>query len=87
MPSWRLIWPAHPFHLCQCQGVAVLVTNGVGSIGFDTSQSLSFVAGKSRIGKAEMVSKSCPPNTVKAAVLLRGQSSQEHRGNAITIQR
>jgi len=73
-------------HLRLCQGVAALVTNGVGSIGFDTSQSLSFGAGKSGIGKAKMVSKSCPPGTVKAVVLLRGQRSQEHRGNAIEAQ-
>ena len=78
MPSWRLIWPAHPF---------TFANDGVGSLWVATLQSLSFVAGKSRIGKDEMVRKSCPPNTVKAAVLLRGQSSQEHPGNAIAIQR
>jgi len=31
------------------------------------------MAGKIGIGKAEMASKSCPPDTVEAVVLLRGQ--------------
>jgi len=34
-----------------------------------------------------MVSKSSPPDTFKAVILLHGQSSQESRGSAIAVQR